>query len=243
MIHLINKKYAETPLESIERLRQSLNYDQSKMTYAGRLDPLATGLLIILSGEDVHRKEEFLQLDKVYEISLAFGFSTDTGDLLGLLTDIDFTKKPDFADIIKTIESIKEWTYPKFSSKTIDGHPLHSLVKKNREVKPPIRVMNFSITESNISTLPAQQLFKKQQESLQVKGDFRQSKIKENWLSRADEFNIQDIDILNLTILATSGTYMRSIPEIINKYFDLPSTIIAIHRTKVGHYHLDRSSI
>jgi len=53
------------------------------MTYAGRLDPLAEGLLLVLTGEECKNKEKYLGLDKEYEVDVLFGFATDTYDILG----------------------------------------------------------------------------------------------------------------------------------------------------------------
>ena len=53
------------------------------MTYAGRLDPMASGLLIVLAGEETKNKEKYLNLDKEYLFEVLFGFKTVTYDFLG----------------------------------------------------------------------------------------------------------------------------------------------------------------
>ena len=68
---LLNKKEGETPLEALEvfrkrKTKQKKEYKDVKMTYAGRLDPMAEGLLIILTGEECKNKEKYLVLDKEY---------------------------------------------------------------------------------------------------------------------------------------------------------------------------------
>ena len=51
----------ETPLEALEAFRaRNKKYKNEKMTYAGRLDPMAEGVLIVLVGEEVHNKEKYL---------------------------------------------------------------------------------------------------------------------------------------------------------------------------------------
>ncbi|MCX6720304.1 MAG: hypothetical protein NTW11_00645 [Candidatus Staskawiczbacteria bacterium] len=57
------------------------------MTYAGRLDPMASGVLVVLAGPEIKNKEKYLALDKEYEFSILFGFSTDTYDILGKVID------------------------------------------------------------------------------------------------------------------------------------------------------------
>ena len=47
------KKEGETPLEAIERFRRkNPEYRNEKMTYAGRLDPMAEGVLLVLAGNE-----------------------------------------------------------------------------------------------------------------------------------------------------------------------------------------------
>jgi tRNA pseudouridine55 synthase len=85
MIFNINKPAGMTPLEALESLRASRpELAGAPMTYAGRLDPLACGVLVVLTGEDVHSKEQFLGLDKQYEAEILFGFETDSYDILGI---------------------------------------------------------------------------------------------------------------------------------------------------------------
>jgi tRNA U55 pseudouridine synthase TruB len=79
------KLCGETPLECILRYKKEHpEFEGFSMTYAGRLDPLAEGVLLVLAGEAVHRKEEFLNLKKEYEVEVLFGVGTDTFDVLGI---------------------------------------------------------------------------------------------------------------------------------------------------------------
>ena len=74
-----------SPLDAIKTLKEKYpELKDEKMTYAGRLDPLAEGVLLILAGNAVHEKEKYLKLDKEYEGEILFGFTTDTYDILGL---------------------------------------------------------------------------------------------------------------------------------------------------------------
>ena len=58
-IILLNKKEGETPLEALENFRfKNKEYKDVKMTYAGRLDPMASGILLILAGDEIKNKEK-----------------------------------------------------------------------------------------------------------------------------------------------------------------------------------------
>src|SRR3989344_2297636 len=85
MIFELYKKEGQTPLEAMEEFRkENLEYKDQKMTYAGRLDPMAEGVLLILTGDDCKEKQKYLGLNKEYEFEILWGFQTDTYDILGL---------------------------------------------------------------------------------------------------------------------------------------------------------------
>jgi len=84
-ILLLNKKEGETPLEALNALRhkRGKKYQDIKMTYAGRLDPMASGVLLVLLGEETKNKEKYIALDKEYEFEVLFCVATDTYYILG----------------------------------------------------------------------------------------------------------------------------------------------------------------
>src|SRR3989344_4155540 len=85
MRFVIKKVLGETPLQALERLRVEKDFPHDlAMTYAGRLDPMAEGKLLILTGEDCKRRERYDGLDKEYVFEIAFGIESDTGDILGI---------------------------------------------------------------------------------------------------------------------------------------------------------------
>jgi len=161
-IRIVYKEKGETPLDCINELKkEDNNLLYLPMTYAGRLDPLAEGVLIILIGDMCHKKDEYLNLSKEYEVDVLFGFSTDTYDLMGKVINgiassgklfersSDFLAKffwklgqtisnssPDFASKIQNtlpqfIGKIKQ-SYPAYSSRTVGGVPLFKLARSGK---------------------------------------------------------------------------------------------------------------
>src|SRR3990167_11197474 len=110
---ITNKKIGETPLERLEKVRKEEKIDaKTPMTYAGRLDPMAQGLLIILVGEECKNKEKYTNLNKEYELEIIFGIETDTQDVLGLIKKVS-TDKPKLIDFNKYIGKFIQ-KYPAF---------------------------------------------------------------------------------------------------------------------------------
>lgn len=79
------KNVGESPLQAINRFREkNPTYKRKKMGYAGRLDPMAEGVLLILIGEETKKIGQYLGFDKEYKAGILIGLSTDTGDVLGI---------------------------------------------------------------------------------------------------------------------------------------------------------------
>ena len=142
------KKQGQTPLEVIDELKANhKDWASLPMTYAGRLDPMAEGLMIILIGEECKNKEKYLGLDKVYEFEILFGFESDTFDLLGLVKDNEQKEKIELFDSESFKETLNSFIgkqiqkYPSYSSKTVDGESLFSLAKKTRLSQKTSQIM------------------------------------------------------------------------------------------------------
>jgi tRNA U55 pseudouridine synthase TruB len=127
-VHVVYKKLGETPLECMERFRaENTEYAGVSLTYAGRLDPMAEGLLIVLSGKAVFMKEQFIGLSKTYEVEIVWGFETDTLDVLGILSRVTLDNSPRVAlgeevkeELSKKVGKFQQ-KYPAYSSRTVDG--------------------------------------------------------------------------------------------------------------------------
>lgn len=82
-----------TPLEAINRFREiNKNYSGKKMSYAGRLDPMAEGVLLVLLDKETKKIGEYLGFDKEYRAEILIGISSDSNDVLGI-AEIDKVAK------------------------------------------------------------------------------------------------------------------------------------------------------
>ena len=115
----IHKYIGETPLEAIRKLNIP-----GKISYAGRLDPMAEGQLLVLTGDDCQHQNDYHNLDKRYRFELLLGLTTDSYDTLGLVKNIP---NPDSNHISKRILDYcgkRSQSYPPFSSVRVKGKPL-----------------------------------------------------------------------------------------------------------------------
>lgn len=237
MIFTIHKNEGETPLDVLDRVRLLHGIDSNvPMTYAGRLDPLASGVLIVLTGDDVHKKESYNGLSKTYEFSILFGISTDTGDILGMVEDFK-RGDVDFSEAQKIIQSffgVQQQKYPVYSSKTVDGIPLWQYAREGKEVAVPTHEVEiFDITVLGFKEKSAEVLLREITERIQkIKGDFRQQEILTVWkniLQNKDE----KFFIINCSATVSSGTYVRQLCMDIGQKLEVPALAWRIERTEI----------
>ena len=93
---------------------------QVKVGHTGTLDPLATGLLVLLLGAYTKRAPELTKLDKTYEVTMKLGETSTTGD--------DEGEKARMSEYQPTEAEIKE-TLQKFTGELMQTPPAYSAVK------------------------------------------------------------------------------------------------------------------
>ena len=243
---LLNKKEGETPLLSLERFRvKNKAYKNVPMTYAGRLDPMASGLLVVLAGDECKKKEKYLVLPKEYEFEILFGFATDTHDILGKVKKCarqDLAQK----DLKKSIKNnLKNFTgkfmqkYPAYSSKTVKGKQLFAYARAGEKIKlPEHEVSVASLKLGKIKKINSKKLLENIEKRIaKVQGDFRQKEILKIWRKMLNTRCLTNkFFIASFKIKCSSGTYVRSISHSLGERIGIPALAYSIKRTKVGKY-------
>lgn len=251
---VIEKNIGETPLEALERSRKSLSLpENAPIAYAGRLDPMASGKLLLLIGDECKKQKGYHALDKEYEFSVLFGVSSDTGDTLGLLT-YDAPPVINEKELRSATRSLSGTTvtlpYPHFSSKTVKGKPLHVWTLEDRlnEIEIPTitsRIHKLKLTgikKSRASDI-RNRVFKNidkittvTEESKALGRDFRRNEVKEAWDRMCSTYGDEEYTIATFTCIASSGTYMRSLAEVIGARMSTRGLAHHIHRKTIGRY-------
>ncbi|MCQ9206740.1 MAG: tRNA pseudouridine(55) synthase TruB [Omnitrophica bacterium] len=137
-IMLVDKPLGFTSHDIVAIVRRNLNF--SKVGHAGTLDPMATGLLIMLLGRFTKKSIYFSNYDKEYEATLRLGVATDSGDKEGKVTE-EKDLGP-FGEKIKNIEhAFKSFlgeirqVPPMFSAKKVKGKKLYEFARKGITLK------------------------------------------------------------------------------------------------------------
>lgn len=138
-IILINKEKGWTSHDVVAKVRGILKKQAGrkvKVGHTGTLDPLATGLMILVIGSYCERASEFSKLDKVYEVTMKLGESSTTGDAEGQITKTS-NKKPSQISIKKAIANFMPkymQTPPVFSAVKVGGRRAYKLARANQPV-------------------------------------------------------------------------------------------------------------
>jgi tRNA pseudouridine55 synthase len=240
------KNLGETPLECIERFRRdNPEYKDTNMTYLGRLDPMAEGLLLVLAG-NARDKKQYLDWDKTYEFEVLWGFETDTYDTLGLVENLGpMPLKLDMkmGKLVEAISKKKTQEYPSFSSKMFRGNFLNARAKTDELDVATRQIRIFSLMHTDTRMVKAEELLAEIEKRISlVNGDFRQKEILEKWKRafelQAEMYNAHDFLISGFRADVSSGTYIRSLAHEMGKMLDTSACAYSIKRTRVGEYKL-----
>lgn len=239
-IYVVNKKVGQTPLEALRLFVKAKRLSPAdKYCYAGRLDPMAEGVLLILANASQEQREKYQKLPKVYEAEVLFGLGSDTGDLLGMpkrgkMITIDYNKLSSV--INKLIPSIV-LPVPAYSSVPVKGKPGFFHARAGKKVEMPERKMEVKKVEIISLRLVSSSSLEKRIKSRvgKVKGDFRQEKILKAWGKLLSQ-SVNIYHVAKIKIHCGSGTYVRSLAEFLGKEIGSSALLYGLKRTKVGKH-------
>ena len=134
-IWLVHKPVGISSFGVVARVRQTTGI--RKVGHAGTLDPQAEGLMIILVGKAYTRQaDNFLKLDKVYEVEATLGQTSTTGDREGKLTPKS-SARPSLAEIKEALGKFEGeimQTPPIYSAIKVGGQRAYKLARTGKEV-------------------------------------------------------------------------------------------------------------
>ncbi len=130
---LVDKPAGPSSFAVVRQLRSRFGV---KAGHAGTLDPLASGLLLVLLGPATRLARYLVGLDKRYETEIRLGLRTSTGDGEGEL--VEETSIPPLEEI-EALEGELELRVPQASAVKIGGERAYKLQRRGVAVEMPIR--------------------------------------------------------------------------------------------------------
>lgn len=235
-----------TPKDCIDECQKTID---KKMAFAGRLDPMASGLLplIIHQTDDIDGRKRVQELKeslqgsyKTYQFKLIIGLESDTFDILGLIKRREFIPPFD----LDRVKETKSQLYPPYSSYPVfSDHynkkvPLWQLSKEGRlPDKLPERevdIQSIKILDcSTITNIELSEIVTMRINSLLDKINYRNGEILTCWEKLLEDHC--QFTVLTLEARVSTGTYIRTIGD------SLGGIVYDIFRTSVGDKVLEKA--
>lgn len=247
----IEKREGETPLQALERCRgERPRLLDVPLTYAGRLDPMASGRLLILIGDECKRRKTYDALDKEYEFEVLLEIASDTGDILGLAREGEMhtVTAPMARQAARTLLGAHSLPYPIYSSKAVDGKPLFQHAHDGTLgdiVLPETKMSVYALRFTGMRTIDDAALlsdierrigYLETTETGRVGSDFRKGVIMEKWRDLLHDTQ-RVYTILSFRTTVSSGTYIRALAPLIAEKLGTIGLAYSIRRTRIGRYH------
>ena len=206
---IVDKPAGLTSHDVVNRVRRILH--QPSVGHLGTLDPLATGLLPLVTGNLTRLAQFYTSSEKTYEGVIRLGFATDTYDSDGEATGPAQRVNVALEEIRELAERFVGLIYqmpPPFSAKKIKGVPAYKLARKHKDV--PLKAVQVEIKEFEILGLKS--------EGLEGEG--------------------LDGDRASFRARVASGTYMRSVAHDMGQQLGCGAHLASLRRTALGEFSL-----
>jgi len=218
----IDKPRGCTSFDVVRDIRRVLGH--KKVGHAGTLDPLATGLLIVLASRPATRLQDaFMFLRKTYTCTVRLGQTTASHD-----SETDVERSVDAGPVKDTAirHGIEHFTGdldqipPMYSAVKIEGERLYDKARRGETVERPprpITVYEALITDIRRSTETVKEAD-----------------------SEADDIPAGCVDV-DIQIECSKGTYIRSLARDIGDHLGVGAHLTALRRTAIGEYTVDNA--
>jgi len=140
---LVKKKAGMTSHDLVDQVRKI--FRTKSVGHCGTLDPMASGLMVLLLGEATKLSNYILEQDKAYKLRAQLGIVTDTLDTTGVVLK---TEKFDLSqaqvkDTAVCLQGELNLPVPMYSAVKIGGVRMHEFARKGEVIEAPVRMMKF----------------------------------------------------------------------------------------------------
>lgn len=128
-----------------------------RVGHTGTLDPLATGLLVLVIGSYTKKVPELSKADKTYEVTMKLGETSTTGDEEGIKTRSDEQRAVSKEELLSVFEQFVgeiEQTPPAYSAVKVNGQRAYKLARAGKEVNIEPRKVRIYSLEMNEYVYP-----------------------------------------------------------------------------------------
>ena len=150
---LIDKTKGWTSFDVVAKVRselKKLGIQKPKVGHCGTLDPLATGLLIIVVGSFTKKAQDFTKMDKSYEATIQLGFTSSTDDEEGEKLPVS-SRQPSEKEVVLALQDFEgaiTQVPPAYSAIKVGGKRAYKEARKGKEVTLEPRAVTIHAIEN-----------------------------------------------------------------------------------------------
>ncbi|MDO8558490.1 MAG: tRNA pseudouridine(55) synthase TruB [bacterium] len=206
----LHKPVGPTSHDMVDLVRRATG--EKTVGHAGTLDPFAQGVLLVLVGREMTRRQkEFMQFPKTYVATLKFGATSDTDDLTGRITELRITndelnsqsgiRNSVIANVLNSFVGDIEQVPPAYSAVKLSGKKAYEIARKGGA--PALKPKTVHI------------------ESIRI--------IRYEWPE------------LEIEVVCGSGTYIRALARDIGEELHCGAYVEKLARTRIGPYTIEEA--
>ncbi len=206
---LVDKPPGMTSFGVVKRIRWATR--EAKVGHAGTLDPMATGLLVVLVGREATREQDrFMGLPKVYTGTVRLGETTASADAETTVEEREDARgvtEAGVAEAAQTFVGDITQTPPVYSAIKVGGERLYKKARRGDEdiVVPPRHVLVTAFETMNLRPGPGETM---------------------------------DVD---LRVACSKGTYVRSLARDLGAALGVGGHLVALRRESIGPFSVDEA--
>jgi tRNA pseudouridine55 synthase len=241
---IIDKPSGPTSHDVVARLRRVLR--EPRIGHTGTLDPLATGVLLLVIGKATRLAKFLSASDKSYEAVVRLGFATDTADALGrALGPVHTGPTPSRAEIDAALDAFRgtfRQQPPAFSAKKIDGQRSYKLARarrKNRPVSDTVTEQTAADPRQVSDTVVDPQQVSDTATTVGVAVSALPAPV--SVTAHAIRVVSVDGDQVTLSVDCSAGFYIRSLAHDLGERLGTGAHLTALRRTRTGVFTLDQA--
>jgi tRNA pseudouridine55 synthase len=232
---VIDKPAGPTSHDVVARARRLLR--EKRIGHAGTLDPMATGVLLLVLGRATRLAKFLSASDKSYDAVVRLGFATDTADAQGRPAGPAHDGPMPSREAIEAALAPFRGTFmqqpPAFSAKKIDGQRSHQLARSARKAADAAdaRLKPRATDAPDLSDLPALPALPASP-ALPAPASVTAHRI---------EIVSVEGDRVTLRVDCSAGFYIRSLAHDLGERLGTGAHLAALRRTRSGAFGVDRA--
>ena len=227
---IVDKPAGPTSHDVVARMRRVLR--EKRIGHTGTLDPMATGILLLVVGKATRLAKFLSASDKSYDAVVRLGFATDTGDAqgrpLGPVSDRPIPSRAAIEAALDPFRGTFMQQPPAFSAKKIDGQRSHTLARARARAADDARLKPSATDPPGLPNPPDTPALPALPAPASV-------------TAHTIRVLSVDGDRVTLQVHCSAGFYIRSLAQDLGERLGVGAHLTALRRTRTGDFTIEQA--